>query len=117
LTPLGIRGDIGVSGNRKEVNMAYETHIVHFVVIVNLCVGSVGAGERVIKLELYDRRGVEWSAVLASILAPEIGFLQFYELCAHMLSSKLAGGKVEGCANGSMRRLGWWIAFPALLGG
>jgi hypothetical protein len=87
------------------------------LVIVNLCIGSVGAGERVEKSELYDRRWIEWSAVLASIpreswadkcavgggsrravdvLAPEIGFLQLYELCAHMFSSKLASGKVEG---------------------
>jgi len=68
--------------------VTYETHIVYFavetrpgsasqdeearrqdaqLVIVNLCIGSIGAGERVEKLELYDRRRIEWSAVLASI--------------------------------------------------
>ena len=43
---------------------------------------------------------------MADELAPKIGFLQLYELCANMLSGKLAGGKLEGCANGTKRRLG-----------
>jgi len=54
------------------------------------------------------------------VLAPEIGFLQLYELCAHMLPSKLASGKVEGCANGTKRRWGWiprLIAVSGLLRG
>jgi hypothetical protein len=44
---------------------------------------------------------------VADVLAPEICFLQLYKLCADMLSSKLASGKVEGCAYGTKRRLGW----------
>lgn len=89
LTALGIPGGIGVSGYRKEVNVTYETHIVYFavqgarpesarrdekargqdaqLVIVNFCVGSLCARERVEKLELYDRRWIERSAVFASI--------------------------------------------------
>lgn len=89
LTALGIPGGIGVSGNRKEVNVTNETHIVYFavqeawpesarrdekargqdaqLVIVNFCIGSVCARERIKKLELYDRRWIERSAVLASI--------------------------------------------------
>lgn len=89
LAALGIRGYIGVSGYREKVNMTYETHIVYFavqetrpgsarrdkkareqdaqLVIVNFCIGTVRAGERVEKLELYDGRRIERSAVLASI--------------------------------------------------
>lgn len=57
---------------------------------------------------------------MADVLAPEICFLQLYKLCADMLSSKLASGKVEGCAYGTKRRLGWipgLIAVSGLLRG
>ncbi len=37
------------------------------LVIVNLCIGSVGTGERVEKFELYDGRWIKRSAVLTSI--------------------------------------------------
>ncbi len=58
--------------------------------------------------------------MVAGVLATEIGFLQLYEFCAHMLSSKLAGVEVEGRANGTLRRDGWitrLIAFSGLLRG
>jgi hypothetical protein len=32
LAALGIHGDIGVSGNGKEINVTYKTHIVYFPV-------------------------------------------------------------------------------------
>ena len=57
---------------------------------------------------------------MADVLAPEICFLQLDKFCAHMLSSKLASGKVEGCAYGTKRRLGWipgLIAVSGLLRG
>jgi hypothetical protein len=43
--------------------------------------------------------------------------LQFDELCADVLSRKLASGEVEGCANVTMRRERGLIAVSALLGG
>ena len=89
MAALGIRGCIGVSGYGEKVNVTYETHVVYFavqetrpvsasrdkkareqdaqLVIVNFCIGSVCAGERVEKLELYDGGWIEWSAVLASV--------------------------------------------------
>jgi hypothetical protein len=58
--------------------------------------------------------------MVQDVLAPEIGLLQLYKFCADMFSSKLAGGKVERRANGTMRRHRWitrLIAFSGLLGG
>jgi hypothetical protein len=58
--------------------------------------------------------------MMRDVLAPEISFLQLYKFCADMLSSKLAGGKVERGANGTMRRHRWitrLIVVSHLLGG
>jgi hypothetical protein len=55
------------------------------------------------KFKLYDRGRIEWSAILASILSAEIGLLQLDELCTHVLSRKLASGKVERDAYTRMR--------------
>jgi hypothetical protein len=55
------------------------------------------------------------------ILSAKIGLLQLDELCAHVLSRKLASGEVERCANGTMRSRERWItgliAFSVVLGG
>ena len=45
-----------------------------------------------------------------NILASEIGLLQFDELCTHVLSGKLASGKVERSAYETMSRRERWIA-------
>ena len=58
--------------------------------------------------------------MVEDVLASEIGFLQLYKFCADMFSNKLAGGKMERGANGTMRRHGWFsglIAFSGWLGG
>src|SRR5579863_8434107 len=48
------------------------------------------------------KRGVEDED--EDVLAPEIGLLQLDEFCTYVLSTKLASGKVERCAYGTMRR-------------
>lgn len=47
---------------------------------------------------------------IGNVLPAKIGLLQLDELCAHMLSRKLASGEVERCANETMRSRERWIA-------
>jgi len=58
---------------------------------------------------------------IGNILSTKIGLLQLDELCAHVLSRKLASGEVERCANETMRSRDRWIAgliaVSAVLGG
>jgi hypothetical protein len=80
-----------------------EAHVINFVVVFDFSFGCVCAWEGIEESELDHRRGIERSTIFTSVLATKIGFLQFYELSPHVLSSKLASRKIEGVANVTSR--------------
>jgi len=47
---------------------------------------------------------------IGNVLSAKIGLLQLDELCADVLSRKLASGEVERCANETMSSRERWIA-------
>jgi hypothetical protein len=53
--------------------MTYETHVIDFIVVFDFPIGRVCAWEGVEELELYDGRGIERSAVFASVPDDAIG--------------------------------------------